>query len=278
MAQGNSVVHIYGKHLSKIQIELPNTEEEVFAINKILRVINTKINLLTKKKEALETYKKGLMQKIFSQELRFKRDDGTDYSEWISVRLDDLFEIGSSKRILQEFWQEEGVPFYRTRELVSLHNRKPFNSPIFISRQTYQEVVNKYGKPKIGDILCAGGSELGSIGHFVKVDESFGDFYFKDGNVLIMSPREDISTDFFLFLLYSSQIQKKIHSQSSITTVATFTITDAKRLKVLIPESNEERLRIAELLECVTKRINLTEDQIANVSKLKKGLLQQMFV
>ena len=79
VAQGNSVVHIYGKHLSTLQIELPNTEEEVFAINKILKVVNTKINLLTKKKEALETYKKGLMPKIFSQELRFKREDGTDY-------------------------------------------------------------------------------------------------------------------------------------------------------------------------------------------------------
>lgn len=274
LSSGTTISYLARSEFERLNIQLPRLDEQQ-KIASLFNAIDQKINLLTKKKEALETYKKGLMQKIFSQELRFKREDGTDYPEWISVKLGDLFEIGSSKRILQEFWQNEGVPFLRTRELVSIHNRKPFSSPIFISRQTYEEIVNNYGKPKVGDILCAG---VGSIGHFVRVDESFGDFYFKDGNVLIMSPRDNISTDFFLLLLYSSQIQKKIHSQSSITTVATFTITDAKRLKVLIPESSEERLQIAELLEGITKRINLTEDKIANVLELKKGLLQQMFV
>ena len=68
-------------------ITFPKLDEQIKIAN-LFSLLDQKINLLTKRKEALETYKKGLMQKIFSQELRFKREDGTDYPEWEYLPLE----------------------------------------------------------------------------------------------------------------------------------------------------------------------------------------------
>ena len=78
-------------------------------IASFLSTVDQKINLLTKKKEALETYKKGLMQKIFSQELRFKREDGTDYPEWRNCTIDELFTSKRGKGLSLNDISDDGI-------------------------------------------------------------------------------------------------------------------------------------------------------------------------
>ena len=91
LAQGNSVVHIYAAQLSSLRINFPS-EEEQHKIALFLDVVSRKVTLLTEKKSALEDYKRGVMQRLFSRALRFTQDDGSVFPDWEILGAGDLFE------------------------------------------------------------------------------------------------------------------------------------------------------------------------------------------
>ena len=81
LAQGISVVHLYSSQLSLLNLNLPNLTEQS-KIATFLTAVDEKLQALKKKKSLLEVYKKGVMQKLFSQELRFKSEDGEEFGDW----------------------------------------------------------------------------------------------------------------------------------------------------------------------------------------------------
>ncbi len=85
-AQGTTIVHIYFSHFKKTQIEEPSLPEQKKIAN-FLCSVDEKIEKLTRKKELLQEYKKGIMQKIFSQELRFKDENNNHYPDWDEKKL-----------------------------------------------------------------------------------------------------------------------------------------------------------------------------------------------
>ena len=89
---GGTVKGFKGSELHKIPICFPHLKEQK-QIADFLTCIDEKIEKLTKKKELFEKYKKGLMQKIFNQEIRFKNENGEDFPEWEEKKIENIFEI-----------------------------------------------------------------------------------------------------------------------------------------------------------------------------------------
>jgi type I restriction enzyme S subunit len=85
LSQGVSVVHLYPSQLATLTLNLPTSKEQTKIAN-FLTAIDEKIQALKQKKTLLEQYKKGIMQQIFSQELRFKNDDGSDFDDWEDIK------------------------------------------------------------------------------------------------------------------------------------------------------------------------------------------------
>ena len=77
----------------RFNINIPSKEEQEKIAN-FFSLIDNKISLQSEKIEALKDYKKGIMQKIFSRELRFKDDEGRDYPEWEERKLGDIIDKG----------------------------------------------------------------------------------------------------------------------------------------------------------------------------------------
>ena len=269
LSKGSTFKEISLAELRKVKLLFPSLHEQR-KIAKILttwdKVIDTTERLIDNSKQQ----KKALMQQLLTGKKRLLDDNGKPFEgEWEEVKISDVFDVGSSKRVLQEDWQESGIPFYRTRELVSLAKKEPFSSSIFISEQLYKELIDKYGMPSEGDFLVSGVGTLGIIYQVKKGDE----FYFKDGNVLWFKKKGEISSDFFKYSFLADYVQHQIDLQSSVTTVGTYTIKNARLTKFLCPSLKEQQ-KIAAVLTNADKEINLLEQQLTDLQQEKKALMQ----
>ena len=276
LVSGSTVFHLYSSSMEKLKINFPGLSEQQ-KIAYCLSSLDDLITLESQKLNALKQHKKGLMQQLFPAEgetvprLRFPEFRGA--GEWEKRVIEDFFEVGSSKRVLQNDWTTQGVAFYRTRELVSLSKSQPFRSEVFISEKLFDEISGWYGLPSEGDFLVSGVGTLG-VAYQVQANDRF---YFKDGNVLWFKLKNGIISDFFKYCFEADEIQDQIIEQASISTVGTYTIQNAKVTKFSCPPNLEEQQRIA---DCLSSLDDLTTAQVQKVEALKthkKGLMQQLF-
>ncbi|MEI7869556.1 MAG: restriction endonuclease subunit S [Candidatus Methylumidiphilus sp.] len=193
--------------------------------------------------------------------------------EWKQKLIEDFFDVGSSKRVLQQDWTTQGVPFYRTRELVSLSKNEPFGSEIFISEELFREISINYGMPTEGDFLVSGVGTLG-ISYQVQAQDRF---YFKDGNVLWFKLKSGIVSKFFKYCFEADEIQNQILGQASISTVGTYTIQNTKVTKFTCPQNIEEQQKIADCLSSLDELITAQAQKLDTLKIHKKGLMQQLF-
>ncbi|MDQ1784709.1 restriction endonuclease subunit S, partial [Staphylococcus aureus] len=97
-AQGKTVVHLYNNDIKNLKIAFPSQFEEQVRIGDFFSKLDRQIELEEQKLELLQQQKKGYMQKIFSQELRFKDENGNDYPDWTNENFKDLFKVVPSKK------------------------------------------------------------------------------------------------------------------------------------------------------------------------------------
>ena len=93
--------------------------------------------------------------------------------------LGSVLEVTSSKRIYLSEYKKQGVPFFRSKEVIESFKGRPISSELFISDERYNEIKDKFGVPQKGDILL---TSVGTIGVPLRVTND-NPFYFKDGNL-----------------------------------------------------------------------------------------------
>lgn len=196
---------------------------------------------------------------------------------WEWVRLGELFEITSSKRVLQSQWKTSGIPFYRAREIVSLKKGQELKDPIFIDINTYNESTSISGKPEIGDLLVTG---VGTLGQYLVVKDDTP-FYFKDGNVVWFKNNSKIYIEYICKYMDSKFFIDSIYSSSQGTTVGTFTIINAKTMLVPFPPLNEQKRIVAKIEELLPfiEEYDKKEQKLTTLNQqfpdqLKKSILQ----
>ena len=183
----------------------------------------------------------------------------------------DLFNISSSKRVLEKDWKDSGIPFYRAREIVKLSKEGHVDNELFISKDHYELIKKENGIPKAGDLMVSAVGTLGAC-YIVKDTDCF---YFKDASVLRFSPKSDICSKYIQYAFNTSEIQNQIHAGGS-STVGTYTIERAKKTKILLPPLAEQQ-RIAAILdqaELVKRKRELAIDRL---NELSESIFQKMF-
>lgn len=201
------------------------------------------------------------MQKIFSQLIRFRDDNGQEFPKWEKKRLGEIGSVQMCKRIFAHQTEKSGeVPFYKIGTLGNVPDA-------FISRELFNEYKSKYNYPHEGYTLitCSG-----TVGKCVQFDGH--DSYYQDSNIVwIDNTDKDVLND-FLFLLLSSYKWEELNS----TTITRIYTSDLKVLQFSFPNLKEQ-LRIANFLSAIDDKINHTQKQIERADLWKKGLMQQMF-
>lgn len=203
--------------------------------------------------------------------MKTNKSQNNTHTDWRHVKLGDLYTITSSKRVFQDEWTDNGVPFYRAREIVKLSENGFVEDDLFISRKMFEEYKSKYGVPQENDLLVTG---VGTVGMVYRVVDN-REFYFKDGNIIWFKSK-GLASSAFIEQLYKSPVTKnKLLGSSPITTVATYTIDAAKKAVVYLPPLPEQN-RIVSVLETWDKSVEKLAKKIELKKQIKKGLMQDL--
>lgn len=186
------------------------------------------------------------------------------------------FDVTSSKRVHKEDWLSQGIPFYRTRELVKLSENGCVDNELFISEKLYNSFVAEYGVPQKGDLLISG---VGTIGVPYVINEN-QKFYFKDGNIIWFKNRGLFHPKYVYFLYKSTFIDNQIHQMSSGTTVDTYTIINANATVVPLPPFSEQQ-RIIDRIESLFAKLDeakqKAQDALDSFETRKAAILHRAF-
>ncbi|NLK55449.1 MAG: restriction endonuclease subunit S [Bacteroidales bacterium] len=257
---GTSYPAINSKDLAKISIRYPSLPEQK-KIASFFTAIDQKISQLKSKKTLLEQYKKGVMQKIFSQEIRFKDDNGQEFPKWEKMTGDALFKTVSNKNHNSDLpilaiTQEHGavprdmIDYYITVSEQSIEGYKVVEKGDFIiSLRSFQGGI-EYSEYKG---ICSPAYII--LRATQKIDHRYFKYYFKTEDYITNLNRklEGIRDGKMISFKYFSEI------------------------KINVP-SLPEQAKIANFLSAIDVKINHTQKQIEKAEVWKKGLMQQMFV
>ena len=189
---------------------------------------NRRIALL--EKAAQELYKEWFVRFRFPGHETVKFENGLPEG-WKLKKIGDIFDVTSSKRVFLSDYVKEGVPFYRSKEIIQLSQGKTLTEPLYISNEAYTYFNDKFGSPQKNDILI---TSVGTIGVSYLVDGH--KFYFKDGNLTWIKSGTNPVLAFFIFRWLNSPQGKQQLLQSTIgTSQSALTIENLKNIKILVP-------------------------------------------
>lgn len=245
------------QQIGNINIPLPAFPEQQKIAN-FLTTVDRQIDIQSQRVEAMKTRKKGLLQKIFSQEIRFKDEQGQNYPEWGTKKILDICELLNGRA----YSQKELLPLgkYRVLRVGNFFtNGEWYYSNLELSTDKYAEA---------GDLLYAWAASLGP-----KVwNEEKVIYHYHIWKVL---PKETVSKKFLYFLL---EIETgKLGSDMNGSTMRHITKGEMEKREILLPSLPEQQ-KIADFLTAVDKQIEVEEKRLETMKTIKKGLLQQMFI
>ena len=177
---------------------------------------------------------------------------------WTYIRTG--FIVSSSKRVHKNEWQSDGVPFYRTRELVKLSEHGFVDNELFITSELYEQFKKNYGVPSPGDLLISG---VGTIGVPYVIDDK-RPFYFKDGNIIWFKNRGVFFPRYIYYLYKSTFMYNQLHAMSAGTTVDTYTIINAENTMLPLPPYAEQQ-RIVDRIESLLAKLDEAKEKAQEV-------------
>jgi type I restriction enzyme S subunit len=264
LARGASISNVYNSDLKKLKINLPALPEQQ-KIASFLSAVEENIQQLTKKKALLEDYKKGVMQQLYSDQMRFKDENGKAYPDWEEKRLGEIAEIvggGTPETVKPEYWDGE-IQWFTPTEIRSKY--------ISNSKRTITQSGLSKSSAKLlpaGTILFTSRATIAELGFATQECSTNQGF-----QSLIVNQNNNSEFIYQLIKVNKNEFVKK--SQGS--TFLEISSKEMKKVKFNIPIL-EEQQKIATYLSGIDTKIEAVNNQITQTQTFKKGLLQGMFV
>jgi type I restriction enzyme S subunit len=267
LAQGSSVVHLYSSQLKTLQLKIPSLPEQQ-KIASFLSAVDEKIQQLSRKKELLSQYKKGVMQQLFSGKLRFKDEKGNDYPDWEEKKLGEVcsnISYGMNAAATAYDGQNKYLRITDIDESSNGLNADKFTSPD-------GKLEDKF-RVKEGDLLFA--RTGASVGKSYLYRKSDGVLYF--AGFLIRFHVKKAIPAFVYLQTQSSKYDKWVRVMSMRSGQPGINAEEYKTFEIPFP-CIEEQQKIAHFLSGIDGKIEQVNGELVKTQEFKKGLLQQMFV
>ena len=216
---GATIPHIYFKDYKNKEFNLDNIEKQLEIID-----------VLGRCKKVIEARKQELVELDSLTKARFVElfGDIRCNNKLPLVKLSEFVNIGSSKRIYANEYVDKGVPFYRSKEIRELGTGMKPSVELYIKQERYDEIKEKYGVPKKGDILIAA---IGATIGYSWIVDTDTPFYYKDGNLIILSIKNNVNP---IFLNYTMRILIEDFKNKDVAGSAQLALTIEKLEKMMV--------------------------------------------
>lgn len=271
--QGHSVVHLYASHFKNLKINIPQKAEQQ-KIASFLGRVDTWIENLEGQKENLEKYKKGLMQKIFSQEIRFKNENGKSFPDWEEKKLREAGERfnGLTGKTKEDFGF--GKKFITYKQIFDHSEIDTKNCLLVdIDENERQNMV------RFGDVLFTTSSETPLEVGFSSVLFGSNEEIYLNSFSFGFRPNslDELHPNFSKFFFRSPIFRREMVRLAQGSTRYNMSKLAFMKIEIRFPSLPEQQ-KIADFLSSVDELIQSKNDQITRAKNWKKGLMQKMFI
>ncbi|WP_343001968.1 restriction endonuclease subunit S [Intestinibacter bartlettii] len=266
MSARNSVDSVRMDMISKMNIALPSLSEQT-KIADFLSTVDDKIKNQQDKITHLENIKKGFMQKIFSRKIRFKDDGGEEFPEWEEKKLGDIANIYDGTHQTPNY-VSSGIPFVSVENIKDLYKTKKY-----IELEAFKREFKIY--PQKNDILM---TRIGDIGTPCIVKKNDKIAYYVSLALIKINKNNKVISNFLLQYIKNSEFQRELWKRTlHIAFPKKINKSEISKCLIYLPCLKEQQ-KIADFLSSFDEKISTEKEILEHLKRLKKGLLQQMFV
>jgi type I restriction enzyme S subunit len=246
--------------IATVKISVP-TKKEQEKIASFLSAVDKKLTQLRRKKELLETYKRGLMQKLFSQQIRFKQDDGTAFPDWEEKSLGEVAVFQNGKAHENSVVENGNFIIVNSKFIATEGEIKKYSNEQLLPLNENDIVMVMSDVPN--------GKALAKC-FYIKENEKFT----LNQRICSLKARKNTNSKYLFYVLNRNKYFIAFDSGVSQTNLRK---EEVLQCPILLPPLLEQQ-KIADFLTALDKKIETVSQQIHHTEEFKKGLLQKMFV
>ena len=271
LVAGTKVYSINRKAIGETTITYPSKAEQQ-KIAEFLSNVDSIITAETKILNTLQKKKKALMQKLFTRQLRFKSDDGTDFPAWEEKKLGDVCSVLSGKRVPKGNKLTSVNTGLKYITVSDMGDKFVSNKDIKYITQEIETKIKKY-KVITGDIII---SVAGTLGKVNIITEEFNNANLTE-NCDKLTEFKGCMTEYLFYFLQSEKFLDEINRIKTSSAQPKLAL-DRLRIFVIPIPIIEEQQKIADCLSSLDSLIQTQQKVVTTWQQRKKALLQQMFV
>lgn len=229
LQEGSVRLYFYYDKLCECRLYMPSLEEQ----------------------EKIASFLDALDRLITLHQCKYDTDKNRESFAWEQRKLGEITELKSASRVHKDEWTSNGVPFYRSSDVMAAINGTE-NEKAFISEELYEKLSKVSGKLEEGDILVTGG---GSVGNPYIVPDN-KPLYTKDADLLWIKNKGKFHPYFLYEFFFSPTFRNYLGSISHVGTIAHYTITQLSDTPICLP-SFEEQKKVGEYFQSLDHLITL---------------------
>ena len=247
--QGAGIPGLNRKNLYSILIPIPSLEEQ----KRIVGILDTFT-------DSIENLKQQIAQR--RKQYEFYRNQLLDNVS-ITEKIGKLTKVFSCPRVYKDQWKDSGIPFWRSSDVMSYHNRvKNPRGEVYISQSLFEELLQKSEKIEKGDILVTGGGSIGIP--YLKKDNN--PLFVKDADLICIKKCEGIIPSFLYHFFFSTSFRLYLKKITHDATIAHYTISQILETPIPLPPLSEQS-RIVSILDTFEASISNLEAQLEQRQK-----------
>lgn len=281
-ARNHGLLNVPTTGFFDMELCIPSDKDEQQKIADFLTAYDEKVSLQQQKVEALERRKKGLLQKVFSREIRFKTDDGSEFPEWKTKPFYEVFSIlGNNTLSRAELNPDSGLAqnIHYGDVLIK------FGAILDVSKESLPYIADeklvvkqKQNALKNGDIIMADTAEDDTVGKCSEIVGITDEVIFAGLHTIPIRPADGMFALRYLgYYINSTSFHDQLHPLIQGIKVSSISKSALQNSTTVIVPQKAEQQKIADFFSAIDEQIEIEKKRLESMQTIKKGLLQQMF-